>query len=551
MTSFIFNISLSVLNHLGRNLYRSIITVLGEAISNSWDADAKNVDIIIDRDKNSIIIKDDGVGMDESDFQDKFLKIGYSKRKGGVVHSGKNRPYIGRKGIGKLALLSCADRITVLSKVNGGTLIGGVIDNGGLDNAIKEDISTNDYKLESPSEELVSRYDTMLNNGTVIIFENITEGIKNRVEYIRKLVALYFRFSLIDPDFTISINGTPVTFDELKSLTSSTQFLWNINGIKDPYVNDALMSSPHLKKSKNITSDLPNLQGFFASVEKPSMIKIKGTDEKTSVDLYVNGRLREKDILRHIPSTRIVENYLYGQIHYNELDDEIDRFTSSREGVLSDDPKFSTLLKEIETIMKTIIDDWDCWRNEIKQDGDPDNERMSRKERKSRELVNVVTEEYIPTDESPIGKKKVEQWVNELNEDAQFNVSSYTECFISENLLRKYLKEKTVSLPSDLVSRISKWKDNHIKAKENANIFFDVRTDTDDLFYCEMADLANLATTPEDKNRSISFTQDAKEYKPIRDALCHTSRLTDAAKAKLTSTYENIKARVKQLLQYI
>ena len=116
--------------------------------------------------------------------------------------------------------------------------------------------------------------------------------------------------------------------------------------------------------------------------------------------------------------------------------------------------------------MKTIIDDWDCWRNEIKQDGDPDNERMSRKERKSRELVNVVTEEYIPTDESPIGKKKVEQWVNELNEDAQFNVSSYTECFISENLLRKYLKEKTVSLPSDLVSRISKWKDNHIKAKE-------------------------------------------------------------------------------------
>ena len=27
-----FNISLSVLNHLGRNLYRNVITVLGEAI---------------------------------------------------------------------------------------------------------------------------------------------------------------------------------------------------------------------------------------------------------------------------------------------------------------------------------------------------------------------------------------------------------------------------------------------------------------------------------------------------------------------------------------
>ena len=43
MKQYNFNISLSILNHLGRNLYRSFMTVLGEAISNSWDADANNV----------------------------------------------------------------------------------------------------------------------------------------------------------------------------------------------------------------------------------------------------------------------------------------------------------------------------------------------------------------------------------------------------------------------------------------------------------------------------------------------------------------------------
>ena len=63
---FTFNISLSVLNHLGRNLYRNFITVLGEAISNSWDADAKNVWIHIDKETDSLIIKDYGVGMNES-----------------------------------------------------------------------------------------------------------------------------------------------------------------------------------------------------------------------------------------------------------------------------------------------------------------------------------------------------------------------------------------------------------------------------------------------------------------------------------------------------
>ena len=85
-TTYNFNISLSVLNHLGRNLYRNIITVIGEAISNAWDADAENVWIRIDRDKNTMCILDDGIGMTSEDFQEKFLKIGYSKRRDGTFH---------------------------------------------------------------------------------------------------------------------------------------------------------------------------------------------------------------------------------------------------------------------------------------------------------------------------------------------------------------------------------------------------------------------------------------------------------------------------------
>ncbi len=53
---FKFAISLSVLDHLGRHLYRSFATVLGEAISNAWDADARNVWIYLDPDKNGFWI---------------------------------------------------------------------------------------------------------------------------------------------------------------------------------------------------------------------------------------------------------------------------------------------------------------------------------------------------------------------------------------------------------------------------------------------------------------------------------------------------------------
>jgi hypothetical protein len=44
------------------------------------------------------------------------------------------------------------------------------------------------------------------------------------------------------------------------------------------------------------------------------------------------------------------------------------------------------------------------------------------------------------------------------------------------------------------------------------------------------------------------LARDAKEYKPMRDAVAHTALLTDVAKRKLTSVYENIKGRIKELL---
>lgn len=545
MKYYNFNISLSILNHLGRNLYRSFMTVLGEAISNSWDADANNVYITIDRDSKILIVRDDGDGMNENDFQNKFLKIGYSKRKDNKTHTNSNRPFIGRKGIGKLALLSCAQKITVLSKAEGATIVGGVIDNSGLDKAIKDDVSSTDYSLGVPPDSLVSKYDERLGKkGTVIFFEGLKDGIRNRVEYITKLVALYFRFSLKDPSFNIYINEKLVTIKELNSIKEKTQFVWILNAIDDPYINDG-----EFKRSKILSLGNKAIKGFIASVETPSNIKISGTDEKVTIDLYVNGRLREKDILRHIPIARIVQSYLYGQVHFDDLDDETDRFTSSREGVVPDDPKFKILLGELEKILKTIINDWDIWRTEINQDGDFENHRLTKKQRKSKELFNAVVEDFKPSKDNSKSRKKVDGWIKDISEDAEFNLSSYGECFVSENLLRKYIKEKNIVVPQSVQNRIdNEWKPKAETAKQNANINFEIREDPSDLSYLDMDSLAGLADDEIDKIKKASLRRDAAEYKPIRDAIAHTSRLTFIAKSRLNITYENIKARIVNLL---
>ena len=85
---FTFEISLSVLNRFSSEPVPFVCAVIGEAISNAWDADAKKVEILIDNEANSFLVRDDGIGMTGDDFQNKFLKIGYSKRKAGQKVSG-------------------------------------------------------------------------------------------------------------------------------------------------------------------------------------------------------------------------------------------------------------------------------------------------------------------------------------------------------------------------------------------------------------------------------------------------------------------------------
>ena len=545
---FAFEISLSVLNHLGRSLYRSFATVLGEAISNSWDADAKKVEIFVQRDQNSFFIKDDGVGMTAQDFQNKFLKIGYSKRKQGVTHSPSGRPFIGRKGIGKLALLSCADKVTVISKVEGGAYVGGTIDNSALDHAITNDLTPQEYRLEKWKPATFANYTRGHKHGTIIHFEGLKEGVKGSFEFLSKIIALYFRFSLLDSSFNIFLDGKKITYKHLKDLAAKTEFLWLIGDHEDPYVED-LKSRFAKEPTKHETRQvkIAGVKGFIGSVEKPRDLKIMSTDERAAIDLFVNGRLRERDILKHVATARVVESYLYGQIHFDGLDDSEDRFTSSREGIVADDPKFQSFLEKFRKNVLKIINDWDEFRIKHRKEGDPDNPRLSTKQRASRGLYGAVSKEFGLSKQSA-NQDKVAGWVDELQDDAAFNFESYADCFVSENLVRRYMKHKKVGLSPEAKAEVAKWKKVEKESKGKGNVSIEIRKGASDSSYLSMDHLANLVDKTKDPNKEAALSRDAKEYKPIRDAVAHTALLTEPAKKKLTTVRENIRGRVKEIL---
>ena len=119
---------------------------------------------------------------------------------------------------------------------------------------------------------------------------------------------------------------------------------------------------------------------------------------------------------------------------------DYDPFTSSREGVIEDDKKFALLLEYLQKgALPTVIDDWDKLRLKHGEEGDEENIRKSKKQRKARDLYSAAKEEFEPEDDAP-KKDQVESWLNALRDDAEYNLSAYIDCFLSENLIRQYIR---------------------------------------------------------------------------------------------------------------
>lgn len=549
--NFQFEFSLSVLDHLGRNLYRNFITVLGEAISNAWDADANNVWIEVDLESSILVIKDDGLGMTADDFQEKFLKVGYSKRDiTGSSKSKGGRPFIGRKGIGKLALLSCASKVTIATKISDMGYVGGVIDNSKLDEAIDKNKTTQEYQLGTLDAMSLKGFTKNHTQGTILYFEGLKEGVSNTVEYLRKAVALYFRFSLVDDSFKIYLNNQEITHDDLKELSDNTQFLWELNQNADPFI-DALRSN--VLEQKQLLQ-IPSVSGFIASVKKPSHLKIFGTGgEKVGVDLFVNGRLRESNVLKHIPSAQLPENYMYGQVHYDELDDGTreDYFTSSREGVLADNELFRELLRLLNGLLTDkdgIYDEWDAWRLRHKLDGNDDNTaRKSRRDRASTKLFNESVAAFKKGSSEDV-QAKVDLWFKDVSNDSEFNGTAYADCFIVENLVRKYINHMQLPIDKpDHIDMISSYRRKESDKKRKGNLAIDIRSIDDDAFYLDTEPLIDIAE-PTGRGDPDALHQDEKQFTPIRNAVMHTSLLTVEAKTRMNSIRDNIHSKVKRLL---
>jgi len=102
---------------LSGSTYDNFPKALKELITNSYDADASEVNITIDLSKEMISVEDNGIGMNESDF-DFYLRIaGKSRSKNEFTSSGRKR--IGQFGVGFLSAFPFCKNYTIESKKKG------------------------------------------------------------------------------------------------------------------------------------------------------------------------------------------------------------------------------------------------------------------------------------------------------------------------------------------------------------------------------------------------------------------------------------------------
>jgi len=110
------------LDMLGRQQIAGIPTAISELFKNAHDAYAKHVEVDFFRNDRLFVLRDDGVGMTEEDFLQRWLTLGTEsklKEVGSLPHrpfGESDRPMTGEKGIGRLAIAIIGPLVLVLTR---------------------------------------------------------------------------------------------------------------------------------------------------------------------------------------------------------------------------------------------------------------------------------------------------------------------------------------------------------------------------------------------------------------------------------------------------
>lgn len=104
-----FKVSSGLKDIIGKDLITNELVAIFELVKNGYDADATEINLIINSYENYIIIQDNGKGMNRDDIENKWLFVAHSEKKD------SDKVYAGSKGIGRFSCDRLGTKLKLIS----------------------------------------------------------------------------------------------------------------------------------------------------------------------------------------------------------------------------------------------------------------------------------------------------------------------------------------------------------------------------------------------------------------------------------------------------
>ncbi len=418
----------NTIEHLGIRMYSTLPPVLAELVSNSYDADANNVNIVFDNnDPKSISISDDGHGMTFDQINSSFLLIGRNRRKseGQKSQSGK-RNVIGKKGIGKLSFFGIASEIEITT-IRDGKKTSFSMD---WEKLKKAGDSRKPYEPELKIRELK----TTDPSGTEIKLL----GLKRKSDFDLDSIAfgLSKKFNVFnEPDFetTLKSASKAVTItNELKYSNIDSQFTWDFPNPTDLKLGDYEYSS--------------EISGQIIAAKET----VPSSDE--GIALFSRGKLVNEHEFFDAKATSFGYKYITGILNIDFIDEwDRDVISTNRKSLIWEDEQAAELKKYLNSI---VLATYNALRKEQKV----------KKKKEIKEKTGIDIDEWIlklPRIEQKLAKNLTDKI---LTTDG-ITVDKSTELigFVQDSFQYEAFKEIATSIdesdddPSLLVSLLQEW----------------------------------------------------------------------------------------------
>lgn len=331
----------NTIEHLGISLYSKLPSVLSELVSNSWDADADevNIDFYDKNGEKEIIYKDDGIGMTFDELNDKFLLIGRNRRiefEDRITK--KKRPVIGKKGLGKLSVFGICDVIEIESV------------KGGKRNHFQMKLSDIKSSNGFYNPELLCPKDSTSEekNGTTLRLKSIRR--KSGFDLTDLAISLSKKFLIFDRlSLKMQLNnaGLVKVTNELKFSSLEEQFRWDFpNNFDTNY------------------SNYNSVKGFIITTLTP----IKDT-EMSGVYLVSRGKIVNTASFYGLRDNDQFHTYVTGYLEVDFIDDfDEDVISTDRHSLNWENDKTKELQTFLQIVIKKIGNEWKRKRAEAKKD---------------------------------------------------------------------------------------------------------------------------------------------------------------------------------------